>query len=305
MAAEPRRAEEARAAHAARAATHAEPCLMLFDLDGTLYDEHHAVRRSDGRAWRSQFKQNIWAFMASESFSPRVPPEQCEAVWRDAFRKHNQTKRGLRAAGYEFDADALYVAMNDGVGDPDNAFTNFVRPDPRVPELLTQPPFASASKYVFTNCVDVVAMNRLRHIGFDLENNGDGFEDVLYGAGFMGDRCKPERAAFDMVLRDIHERELRAGRPAVLDDAGALSRPCCYFEDSLKNLVAAREIYGNLLRTVYIQTPTGKEESHAADELALIAHAVDVVVPSLISKSSSEWVAALMSLPEECANPVH
>ena len=71
-----------------------------------------------------------------------------------------------------------------------------------------------------TNCAEKQAIEALQVLGLEGEFDG------VYGADFMGDVCKPERAAFEAVCAR-----------AKIDPNGTV-----FFEDSVKNLVTAKEM---------------------------------------------------------------
>ena len=62
--------------------------------------------------------------------------------------------------------------------------------------------------------------------------------DAVYGSDHMGDYCKPEKEAFEKVLAalPVLEDEGEEGRE------GEGGREVVFFEDSFKNLMAAKEL---------------------------------------------------------------
>lgn len=103
----------------------------------------------------------------------------------------------------------------------------------KLTEMLESMPY---KKYIFTNAREKEASQALHALGVR-----DCFEDKIYGADFHGDICKPEKDAFRNVL----------------DDIGAPPSDCVFFEDSVKNLKAGKELG---MSTVLIQGFTSNEE---------------------------------------------
>jgi FMN phosphatase YigB (HAD superfamily) len=67
--------------------------VLLFDLDGTLYDADNG--------YISHIRSNIFQFMVDKNIAEDV--EKAQALWKPLFKQYNQTKRGLKQAGYDFD----------------------------------------------------------------------------------------------------------------------------------------------------------------------------------------------------------
>ena len=73
--------------------------LLLFDLDGTLYDQ--------SCGYEDEVHSNIYNFMAESKggkFDEISSVEDAEIVWQPIFDKYNLTKRGLLWEGYIFDS---------------------------------------------------------------------------------------------------------------------------------------------------------------------------------------------------------
>jgi len=85
-------------------------------------------------------------------------------------------------------------------------------------------------KYIFTNAREEQAREALVCLG--VEKHFDG----IYGSDHMGDHCKPEKEAFEKVLAalPLEDGEGEEGREG--------GREVVFFEDSFKNLLAAREL---------------------------------------------------------------
>ena len=152
-------------------------------------------------------------------------------VWTVAFRRYNQSLRGLRACGYTFDTDEYWRYIR---GDS----ARFLSPAPHdeVGALLRSLSDAGVRCWVVTNCREREAVEALHALKLDTAL----FAGIL-GSDAMGDVCKPEVAAFDRVVA------LTGCDPAAT----------VMFEDSLKNLVTAKSL-GML--TVLVGGTTAAEE---------------------------------------------
>ncbi len=152
-------------------------------------------------------------------------------LWTIAFRRFNQSLRGLRACGYTLDADEYWRYIR---GDS----ARFLSPAPRdeVGALLRSLNDAGVRCWVVTNCREREAVEALHALKLDPAL----FKGVL-GSDAMGDVCKPELAAFERVVA------LTGCDPAAT----------VMFEDSLKNLVTAKAMG---MRTVLVGGLTAAEE---------------------------------------------
>jgi len=191
----------------------------LFDLDGTLY--------SIGNGLEHYVRERIFAFMVERLGVEDVA--LARELWTTAFRRFNQSLRGLRACGYTFDTDEYWRFIR---GDS----ARFLAPAPQVAALLRSLNAAGVRCWVFTNCREREALEALHALELDPAL----FRGVL-GSEAMGDRCKPELAAFERVVA------LTGCDPAAT----------VMFEDSLKNLITAKAMG---MRTVLIGGATAAEE---------------------------------------------
>ena len=139
-------------------------------------------------------------------------------------------------AGYEFDA-AEYWRFTRGDA------REHLAPSADVRAFVESLPGGRENKYVFTNCNETQALEALEALGLR-----DCFADRVFGAGGMGECCKPEREAFEKFFAFCG-----------VDVADASE--CVFFEDSLKNLRAAKEIFG--MTTVLVAGETFYEEMRA------------------------------------------
>lgn len=218
-------------AHRAMPSTCAPPSieLLLFDLDGTLYD--HAC------GYEEEIHANIFRYMAQQTggkFDSIDSVEEAERVWTPIFAKYNLTKRGLIGEGYIFDGDDYDRFIRKGAD-------KYIKADPELREFLVSLP--QQRKVIFTNAPESSANEILELLGV-----ADLFECVL-GTEFLENKvCKPEREAFDKVLNLLQ----------------VPPQKICYFEDSFKNLVAGKDLG---MQTVFVTSATLKNEGRTRAEL--------------------------------------
>jgi FMN phosphatase YigB (HAD superfamily) len=150
----------------------------LFDLDGCLYPI--------GDGLEDHVRERIFAFMVERL---RVADAAlARELWHVAFRRYNQSLRGLRACGYSFDADAYWRFIR---GDS----ARFLSPAPHVGALLQSLNAVGVRCWVFTNCREREAIEALHALDIDPAL----FRGVL-GADFQAClRTLCESAAADRV----------------------------------------------------------------------------------------------------------
>ncbi|KAL3902292.1 MAG: hypothetical protein SGILL_010874 [Bacillariaceae sp.] len=230
--------------------------VLLFDLDGTLYDH--------GCGYEEEIHGNIFKFMvetAGDKFDDITSIEQAQRIWQPIFDKYNLTKRGLIGEGYVFDSKHYDEFVRKG------AEKYFAKDDELRGFLKSFP--ARMKKVIFTNAPESSANEILSLLGVR-----DLFDDVL-GTDFMESKyCKPEREAFQKVLDH-------------LKIPPSEHRRVCYFEDSFKNLKAGKELG---FRTVFIESQTLANEGSSKDDLeaqqfdAVLLGKVDMRLHALLPK---------------------
>lgn len=204
---------------------------LVFDLDGTLYGIENG--------YEAHVRQNVFAFMHEKL---GVEKERCESVWRAAFKKHNQTLKGLRSEGFEFNKEEFWDYIRGGR-------EKFLGLHPQVAAMLEALP---QHKWVLTNCNEKHARLALQDMGI-----ASYFKGVI-GADFMDPMAKPQQEAFQRAL----------------DHMGASASSTWMFEDSVKNLRSCKQMG---MTTVLVAGLTTAEEDASAEAL-LAEGTVDHVV---------------------------
>eukprot|EP00605_Chrysophyceae_sp_TOSAG23-4_P002606 GSChrysophyteH1.ASY1.ANO1.2877.1 assembled CDS len=228
--------------------------VLLFDLDGTLY--------SADCGYVEHQRENMFSYVRKQNWVPEG--KSVVDVWRPLFQKYNQSLRGWKAAGFKVDEDEYWAESRKGMED-------FIKPDLPLRSFLDAIP-SSTRKYIFTNCNEKEALQALDCLGVS-----DHFLHI-YGSKFMKDVCKPEREAFELVLRHLDP-----------ESAIPMNR-ICMFEDSYKNLVTANELG---MATVFIESNITAGEEGVTDEQKGI---LDAIVPTLSDEGGKEMAKLLPQL---------
>ena len=225
------------------------PNTLIFDLDGCLYDA--------GCGYVEHVRMNVFKFMIKKGWTSSI--EESKKIWWPLFQKYNQSKRALKMGGYEFNDDEYWSFMRSG-------YELYLKNDVQLQSLLSS--FSNTKikkKYIMTNCAEKQAIEALDVLG--ITNHFD----KIYGADFMEDICKPQKEAFLKVLNDIN-----------IDNPSDV----CFFEDSYKNLVTAKELG---MTTVFVKGYTADEEGVSKeDELIL-----DAIVNTL-SDENGNYLKSLL-----------
>jgi len=221
--------------------------VLLFDLDGTLYD--HAC------GYEQEIHSNIFEFMVQSKggkFDAITTLEEAQRAWQPIFEKYNLTKRGLIGEGYVFDSRHYDSFVRKGA-------TKYFSKDDELRSFLESFP-SRMKKVVFTNAPESSANEILNLLGVR-----DLFSAVL-GTDFLESKvCKPEPEAFSKVLKLLFSADDHCSPPPLsLESYQDRNRRICYFEDSFKNLKAGKEL-GFL--TVFITSETLQNEGKSNLEL--------------------------------------
>jgi len=237
----------------------------LFDLDGCLYPIENGYEHA--------CRTRAFEFMVSTLGYENI--DAAKRAWKREFTKHNQTLKSLRELGHsssEFKKETYWEFTR---GD----CSRHLEPDEKVRECLRKMS-KSFPKFVLTNCAETEAKQALKRL-----NVLDQF-DFVYGADFMGDTCKPSKESFGKVLRDV-KRRMKATKGGVRsggtdddvrvdedditeeEEEEGIQKPfdddeVFMFEDSLKNLVSAKDnfnITGVLIKGKTLSEENGSEVS--------------------------------------------
>ena len=205
----------ARRATRRRAARGSNFDALVFDLDGVLYDGANGylehVRARQRRYLRERFGMSAAAAAATRA---------------TAFERASQCYKGLRELGLDVESQEAFTAYCRAGAE------TFLKPNAALRECLEAMPYR---KVVMTNTSETQGAKALAALRLDATSS-DAFEKV-YGGVFTAPACKPQREAFEKVFTDL-------GRDVD-------PRRCVMFEDSMKNVKAAKS-FG--MTTVFVRT---------------------------------------------------
>lgn len=221
---------------------------IFFDLDGCLYPT--------SSPYHMRIRKNLWRYMEED-----LHIEHPITVWRPLFKKYNQSLRGLIAEGYQVDAARYWESVRQGTKD-------LLAPaPPGVGNLLASLPQSKERRvFLVTNCGEKQAREALEVLGIS------SFFDKIYGSDFMHPFCKPERQALEKVLAAC----------------GAEPETSALFEDSHKNLVAARSLG---MATILVKGETLDEEAEGVPALDLsILDAVIAAPTEELVRQAAPWL---------------
>ena len=207
--------------------------VLIFDLDGTLYDADNGYIKNQ--------KNNILEFLVEQEISDK---ENVEIFWNNLFTKYNQTLRGLQNMGYKIDKEIYWEKIRKDT-------KKFIKKDIKLRDFIESLPLTQ-KKYIFTNCNEKQAIECLDCLG--ILHLFDG----IYGAEFMGDKCKPEIEVYKKLLNVIGNVE---------------PEKCCMFEDSFKNLETAKKMG---MSTVLIKSKITQEKDCVKDK-----NIIDCIIDNL------------------------
>ncbi|KMS95728.1 hypothetical protein BVRB_005490 [Beta vulgaris subsp. vulgaris] len=136
-----------------RASTSPFDCLM-FDLDDTLYSSHTGIHQA--------LKKNIEDFLVERcGFST----DQAASLRVELFKTYGSTLAGLRALGYDIDADDYHSFVHGRLPYAQ------IKPNPQLRNLLCR---ITQRKIIFTNSDRVHATKALSRLGLE-----DCFEQII------------------------------------------------------------------------------------------------------------------------------
>ena len=195
--------------------------ILLFDLDGTLYPIDCG--------YIEESRDNIFKYMTEKHWAQNH--QNAKEIWWPLFQQYNQSIRGLKAGGYQVNDGEYWEYVRRGM-------EKYFKKDENLRIFLTS---IEVDKYIMTNCHEIQAGQLLEILGVR-----DCFQGI-FGAGFMGDHCKPEKEVFVKVM----------------DALDAEASQLTLFEDSYKNLVTAKSLG---MSTVFIDSKLTAEEEGVTEE---------------------------------------
>lgn len=208
---------------------------ILFDLDDTLY----LSKLGFGEAT----KRNIDDFLVEKC---GFPESKASSLRVELFKKYGSSLAGLRALGYDIDADDYHSFVHGRLP------YDLIKPDAQLRNLLRS---INQRKIIFTNSDKNHAVKVLDRLGIR-----DCFEQIICFETMNPNLSKASRPdEIPVVLKP----SLEAINIAI-DAAEVDPRHTLFFDDNVKNIAAGKAVG---LRTVLVGTTTmkSKEADYAVE----------------------------------------
>ncbi|CAH9085816.1 unnamed protein product [Cuscuta epithymum] len=207
---------------------------LLFDMDDTLYSSKVGI----GQA----LKNNIDDFLVEKIGFAR---SEASALRIELFKKYGSSLAGLRALGYDIDADEYHSFVHGRLP------YNLIKPDSELKNLLCS---INQRKIIFTNSDRVHALKVLDRLGIK-----DCFEQIICFETMNPNLSLSSRPdEIPVVLKPARE----AMRIA-LDSAHVDPKRTLFLDDNVQN-IAAGNVVG--LRTALVGTTSKSKECDYALE---------------------------------------
>lgn len=207
---------------------------ILFDLDDTLY----SFKLGFGEA----LKRNIDDFLVEKC---GFPENKASSLRVELFKKHGSSLAGLRALGYDIDADDYHSFVHGRLP------YELIKPDAQLRNLLRS---INQRKIIFTNSDRNHAIKVLDRLGIR-----DCFEQIICFETMNPNLSKASRPdEIPVVLKPSLEAINIAIDAAEVDPHHTL-----FFDDNVKNTAAGKAVG---LRTVLVgKTMKSKEADYAVE----------------------------------------
>lgn len=246
---------------------------LVFDLDDTLY--------SSNIGFGDATKRNIDDFLIEKcGFEQR----NASALRVQLFKTYGSTLAGLRALGYDVDADDYHGIVHGRLP------YHLIKPDPQLRNILLTIP---QRKIIFTNSDRVHAMKALSLLGID-----DCFEQIICFETMNPNLFNKKSSSpqeFPVVLKPSLDAINIAIDVAEVDPSRTL-----FLDDNVRNIAAGKAVG---LRTVLVgKTTKTNEADHALEKI----HDLMQVVPEIwFTKKEKKNVKRTPSDLNLTVNPTH
>ncbi|KAM3356252.1 hypothetical protein P3S68_022966 [Capsicum galapagoense] len=216
---------------------------IIFDLDDTLYSSKTGIGQS--------LKQNIDDFLVEKC---GFPVSKASALRVELFKTYGSSLAGLRAIGYDVDADDYHSYVHGRLP------YDLIKPDAQLRSILRS---INQRKIIFTNSDRVHAMKALDRLGIT-----DCFEQIICFETMNFNLSKATRPEeIPVILKPSMEAMNIAIEAAKVDPRRTL-----FLDDNVKNIAAGKAVG---LRTVLVGRTTKTNEANYA--LEMVTDLVQVV----------------------------
>ncbi|XWS13628.1 hypothetical protein CRYUN_Cryun36dG0053800 [Craigia yunnanensis] len=219
---------------------------LLFDLDDTLYPSNTGIAQG--------VKKNIDDFLIEKC---GFPSTKASSLRVELFKTYGSTLAGLRALGYDIDADDYHGFVHGRLP------YDMVKQDPQLRNLLRS---ISQRKIIFTNSDRVHAMKILKRLGLE-----DCFDQIICFETLNPNLPKATRPdEFPVVLKPSID-----AMKIALDVSHVDPRRTLFFDDNVRNIAAGKALG---LRTCLVgKSVKTKEADYAMETVNNLAQVIQEI----------------------------
>ncbi|XWS08984.1 hypothetical protein CRYUN_Cryun40dG0046900 [Craigia yunnanensis] len=234
---------------------------LLFDLDDTLYPSNTGIAQG--------VKKNIDDFLIEKC---GFPATKATSLRVELFKTYCSTLAGLRALGYDIDADDYHGFVHGRLP------YDVIKPDPQLRNLLHT---ITQRKIIFTNSDRVHAIKVLKRLGLE-----DCFDQIICFETLNSNLPKSTRLdEFPVVLKP----SLDAMKIA-LDVSHVDPRSTLFFDDNVRNIAAGKALG---LRTCLVgKTARTREADYAINTVNNLAQVIPEIWVNETEGGDARMIAA-------------
>ncbi|GMI70013.1 XMP-specific phosphatase [Hibiscus trionum] len=213
---------------------------LLFDLDDTLYPSNTGIAQG--------VKKNIDDFLIEKC---GFPATKASNVRVELFKTYGSTLAGLRALGYDIDADDYHDFVHGRLP------YDVIKPNPQLRKILRS---ITQRKIIFTNSDRVHAIKVMKRLGIE-----DCFDQIICFETLNPNLSKSKRPdEFPVVLKPSTE-----AMKIALHVSGVDPRRTLFLDDNVGNISAGKAM--GLWTCLVGKTGKTKEADYAIEEVRKLA----------------------------------
>ncbi|KAE8669219.1 thermospermine synthase ACAULIS5-like [Hibiscus syriacus] len=230
---------------------------ILFDLDDTLYPSNTGLAQG--------VKRNIDDFLIEKCGFPATKASNLRV---ELFKTYGSTLAGLRALGYDIDADDYHSFVHGRLA------YDVIKPDPQLRNMLRS---ITQRKVIFTNSDRVHAIKVMRRLGIE-----DCFDQIISFETLNPNLTKSKRPdEFPVVLKPSREALKIALHVSRVDPRRTL-----FLDDNVRNISAGKAM--GLWTCLVGNTTKTKEADYAIEEVKKLARVIPEIWGSKPEGNRSE-----------------